>query len=106
MECGGAAGEACGGPNRLSVYEKAATSASGGPAASDEPGNWGSLGCYSDSVGARILSVGVIVNGGPSNMSAASCTDACQAGNYKYAGTEYSGECFVSLSHSSRVEIS
>lgn len=93
MPCSGAPGEACGGPNRLSVYEKAASTGGDAPAAAG-PNGWGSLGCYSDSVAARILPNVGIVNGGPANMSAASCTDACSAANYKYAGTEYGGECF------------
>jgi hypothetical protein len=93
MPCSGAAGEACGGSNRLSVYQKAA-SVGGNPPAPAAPSGWGSLGCYSDSVGARILSEVGVVNGGPANMSAASCTDACSALNYKYAGTEHGGECF------------
>ncbi|KAF2677059.1 WSC-domain-containing protein, partial [Lentithecium fluviatile CBS 122367] len=93
MPCSGAPGEACGGPNRLSVYEKAATTGGTTPAASG-PSGWGSLGCYSDSVAARILPTVGIINGGPANMSAASCTAACAASNFKYAGTEYAGECF------------
>jgi hypothetical protein len=93
MPCSGAPGEACGGPNRLSVYEKAATPGGGTPAPSG-PSGWGSLGCYSDSVAARILPTGVGVAGGASNNSAASCTAACAASNFKYAGTEYGGECF------------
>lgn len=49
MACGGAAGEACGGPNRLSVYEKNTTTGGGavtGPVTNANVGEWGSLGCY------------------------------------------------------------
>jgi len=90
MPCAGAPGEACGGPNRLSVYEKAATPGGNAPPASG-PSGWGPLGCYSDSVAARILPTVGIVAGGAANMSAASCTTACAASNFKYAGTEYGG---------------
>ncbi|PSN72640.1 WSC-domain-containing protein [Corynespora cassiicola Philippines] len=97
MACAGEAGEACGGPNRLSIYERAATSGGGeptGPVTEEGPGDWGSMGCYTDSVGARILSVVGIVEGGAAAMSPKTCTDACANGNYKYAGVEYAGECY------------
>lgn len=93
MACTGAAGEACGGSNRISIYEKTAT-AGGTPKQAASPTGWGSLGCYSDSVGARILSDNGIVDGGPSAMTPKACTDACKKGDFKYAGVEYSGECF------------
>jgi hypothetical protein len=37
------------------------------------------------------------VQGGPSNMSGESCITACDTAKYKYAGTEYSSECYVSF---------
>lgn len=52
---------------------------------------WYPEGCYTDSVGARTLSVGVGVAGGMTN---AKCKDACRSAGYNLAGTEYSGECF------------
>lgn len=89
MPCNGAPGEACGGPDRLSVYEKAAGSGGGTPVPPAAPAGWGSLGCYSDSVGARILSTVGIIPGGPAAMTPELCTATCRQGNFKYAGTEY-----------------
>ena len=52
---------------------------------------WQLEGCYTDSVQARSLSVGMGVAGGMTN---AKCKDACRAAGYVLAGTEYAGECF------------
>jgi hypothetical protein len=52
------------------------------------------LGCYTDDGGARALSANAAVGGGVANMSIESCTTACQAGGFSYAGTEYSQECW------------
>lgn len=98
MSCAGTATEACGGPNRLSVYERpASTGSSSSLVLVGTTGNWSRIGCYSDSTGARLLAVGMAVQGGASNMSAESCITACDANKYKYAGTEYASECYVSL---------
>lgn len=55
---------------------------------------WVTLGCYSDSVGARVLQNEGIVQGGPSNMTVENCEAACLAAGYILAGVEYSGECY------------
>lgn len=52
---------------------------------------WKLEGCYTDSVQARSLSVGMGVAGGMTN---AKCKDACRAAGFVLAGTEYAGECF------------
>jgi hypothetical protein len=52
---------------------------------------WYPEGCYTDSVAGRSLSVGMGVAGGMTN---AKCRDACRAGGFVLAGTEYAGECF------------
>jgi len=97
MACSGAAGEACGGPDRLSIYATTGSTSGGGMALiPGKTGNWTSLGCYSDAGGARILSTGVAPVGGAANNSAQSCIAACEVNKFKYAGTEYSAECFVS----------
>ncbi|KAF2864815.1 glyoxal oxidase N-terminus-domain-containing protein [Massariosphaeria phaeospora] len=95
MECSGAPGEACGGPGRLSVYQKDPVTGGGGtPPAPSAPEGWGARGCYSDNGGARILNVIGTVEGGPSKMSPETCTAGCKNGDFKYAGVEYGGECF------------
>ncbi|KAJ8111688.1 hypothetical protein OPT61_g5771 [Boeremia exigua] len=96
MACSGAPGEACGGPNRLSVYERTATPpAPSAPVVDDGSAYiWVALGCYSDLTYARILSQAVGVQGGGQNNTAQSCTDECRKQNFQYAGTEYSSECY------------
>lgn len=97
MACSGASSEACGGPNRLSVYERSGPppAQSSAPVIIDNGTNfvWFGRGCYSDSTGARILSQGVTPQGGGQNNSAQSCTDECGRRNFTYAGTEYGAEC-------------
>lgn len=55
---------------------------------------WLTLGCYSDSVGARVLQNEGIVQGGPANMTVENCEAACLAAGYILAGVEYSDECY------------
>ncbi|KAF2876886.1 hypothetical protein BDV95DRAFT_673780 [Massariosphaeria phaeospora] len=88
--CSGNQTEPCGAPNRLSLYNTAP------PMPYLNPGVHGyrSLGCYSDSVAARTLTVGMGTAGGAESLTVALCMSACAAGSYFYAGVEYSGECY------------
>ena len=96
MACGGAAGEACGGGNRLNVFHNdAIKTQAAGPATNAGVAGWGFLGCYTDSVGGRTLTANYVgVLGGGGNMSTLNCVNACGAAGFKLAGTEYSGECY------------
>ena len=91
MACTGNSSEVCGGPNGLSLYARP-----GG--ATINPGivslDYGSLGCYNDTGGARTLLQGMGVLGGASNMTVLNCVTACNASSYSYAGVEYSQECY------------
>jgi len=49
------------------------------------------MGCYTDNVGARTLSVAQYV---PGAMTVEGCTSACTAGGYALSGLEYGGECY------------
>jgi hypothetical protein len=93
MPCTGNANEACGAGNRLNVFQLAVTSVPTPPTTNPGVGRWTSLGCYNDSMAARTLDTVGIIPGGPAAMSVALCTSSCQAGNFKYSGVEYSGEC-------------
>lgn len=88
MACAGDATASCGGPNRLNIYSNAA------PAVVTNPGpvgsNWKYLSCYEDSVYSRTLKHQLSV---PAN-SVEACTSACKGAGYKYAGVEWSNECF------------
>ncbi|KAH7886764.1 copper radical oxidase-like protein [Phlebopus sp. FC_14] len=90
MPCTGNSSEFCGAGSLLNVYW------SGGqapPGAITVPtvGNWTSLGCYNDTIGARALAYGVAVSGG---VSAETCTTACYNAGYPFAGMEYADECY------------
>lgn len=74
------------------------TSATAGPT------GWAYQGCYTDSVPARSLAAGTAVAGGAGAMTVQACTTACRAGNYIYAGVEYSTECCKSSFASQHME--
>jgi hypothetical protein len=88
MPCRGNAKEACGGRERLSVYEIAAV-----PQVTTNPGpsGWHSLGCYTDSNKARSLTVAARMPG--NTVTVEVCTSRCGTLGYSLAGVEYGGEC-------------
>lgn len=89
MPCSGNSSQACGGPNRLSIYSDLPTTAlpvDTPPQAVAAWGAWTLQGCYSDNVGAR--SLGVPAPGGSVEKCAASCA------GYALFGVEYGGECY------------
>ncbi|KAL5436596.1 hypothetical protein PMIN06_010796 [Paraphaeosphaeria minitans] len=93
--CSGNAEEACGGSNRLTIFNN--TASGQGPPFTD-PGTNGyrSLGCYTDRTAERTLDVEISGNfpGGYQNSTVANCISACSNGGYTYAGLEYFGECW------------
>jgi hypothetical protein len=91
MACTGAAGEPCGAGNRLNVFMNTVATPPPGPVTNPGPTGWGLLGCYTDAVGARTLTVGVAA-GGAATMTVESCVAACAG--YTYAGVEYAAECY------------
>jgi hypothetical protein len=112
MACDGDKTQICGGPNRLTLYyygtanlqsgasttspAKASTtnSAKAQTSTAAAATGWKLLGCYTDTVAARTLPVGVPVAGGAAAMTPQLCTAACQAAGYVLSGTEYSDECY------------
>ncbi|KAF2811626.1 WSC-domain-containing protein [Mytilinidion resinicola] len=94
MACSGDISEVYGGNNnRLSLYQSTSTS-SASPGIAPGSSGYAYLGCYTDSVGARILTISMPTDGGSNALTAGKCLAACAAASYKYAGVEYSGECF------------
>lgn len=83
MPCAGAAGEACGGPQRISVYE---SSISNRPGTNPGVEGFPSLGCWSDAVSTRALSVWGVVEGG---LTVAKCAAACASQGFGLSGVEY-----------------
>ncbi|RPD53575.1 galactose oxidase [Lentinus tigrinus ALCF2SS1-7] len=88
--CTGNSTELCGAGNRLSVYWNGVPPPPP-PITVPSVGLWDSLGCFNDSVDARVLSVGVNV---PGNFSVEGCTEACFGANYPLAGVEFGAQCF------------
>ncbi|KAF9265003.1 WSC-domain-containing protein [Marasmius fiardii PR-910] len=92
MACTGNHNELCGAGNRLNVFWNGKTPPPP-PATVPKVGNWVSLGCYSDNVNGagRTLTHGM-------NMATPTtieeCTSVCFNAGYKFAGTEFSGECY------------
>ncbi|OBT70836.1 hypothetical protein VF21_10396 [Pseudogymnoascus sp. 05NY08] len=87
--CTGAPSETCGGSDAINIYDCTA--------AIPPPLIYNGclpLGCYTDSVSARTLATNTQVQGGPGNQSPEVCTAACLAAGFRYAGTEYSSECW------------
>jgi len=94
VPCSGNNVETCGGGWRLSVYQYSAATWPDPPFipyVSPPPG-WLNAGCYSDSW-TRTLANSVNVTG---SLSRESCTAACDAGEYTYAGVENGDECYCS----------
>ncbi|KAF2805845.1 WSC-domain-containing protein, partial [Mytilinidion resinicola] len=91
MACSGDTSQACGGMNRLSLYKSTSTS---GPKVAPGSSGYGYLGCYTDSVGARTLTVGMPTEGGGDSLTVEVCLAACAAAKFPYAGVEYSGQCY------------
>ncbi|CAI6337783.1 unnamed protein product [Periconia digitata] len=98
MSCAGNSTEPCGGPNRLTVYQNNVVQdpahAPARPSVNPGVNGYRSLGCYTDDVGTRTLSIGVGTTGGGQSLTVALCISACASGHYSYAGVEYSGQCF------------
>jgi hypothetical protein len=90
MPCNGNSSEFCGGSSRINIYDFNRTVVPEILAAR----SWNSLGCYTDSVAARTLSVVMQVTGGADSMTAEACQMACNAAGYTFAGVEYAAECF------------
>jgi hypothetical protein len=86
MTCSGDATAVCGGPNRLNIFK-----ANGSLPAASNPTiqGYAYAGCYTDSVGARVLA-GKSFSGNA--MTVENCAAFCQG--YTYFGTEYGDECY------------
>ncbi|KAI0808290.1 hypothetical protein C8Q74DRAFT_1189458 [Fomes fomentarius] len=90
LPCAGDATEFCGAGNRLSVYWNGVQPPPP-PVTVPSVGDWQSLGCFNDSVNARVLSVGINV---PGNFTVEGCTEACFNANFPVAGMEFAAQCF------------
>ena len=88
MPCTGNSTQTCGGPDRLSVYWNSA------PGAVTNRGDSSLaiyVGCWKDSVDARVLPYGATVPGGSNSTTVASCVATCKLRGFEYAGVEFAG---------------
>ncbi|KAK2464992.1 hypothetical protein APHAL10511_003068 [Amanita phalloides] len=94
MPCAGNSAEACGGPNRLSVYSST-TSLVALPVPVTQktglPGKWKYAGCLEEPSGAHALPYQLIY---ATNNSAVACANQCAAFGYPVSGVEYGEECY------------
>jgi hypothetical protein len=86
MTCKGDSSELCGGPDGLSVYHS-------GPSVLQSYNSWTYSGCYEDSIAARTLPREITTISADS-MTVEKCLDACYTAGFRYAGLEWSQECF------------
>lgn len=88
MRCAGDPSQACGGPDRLSVYSNGLP----GPMINlGDEGIFKYMGCWADSVQKRVLPIGVQVPGGSAMMTVKKCIAECRANGFDHAGLEYAG---------------
>lgn len=84
MPCSGDPMQTCGGPDRLTVYSRPASSA---PQINPGPIGWKSIGCYTDVVGARTLSD---LRAAGDQMTVELCAATCTGSTY--FGVEHARE--------------
>jgi len=84
-------GQLCGGGARLSVFNNTIYTAPPAlPSHVARSGNYSWLGCYTEATTGKALPV----NTANDNMSVDTCAAYCNTKGYKYAGLEYSRECY------------
>lgn len=88
MQCTGDSTQTCGGSGYLNLYQNPTSNL---PSSPSNVGSYGFLGCYTDSQSVRALPD---TRRDDSALTIDACATFCASGNYKYMGTEYSGECY------------
>ncbi|KAF8908562.1 copper radical oxidase with WSC domains [Gymnopilus junonius] len=94
MGCAGNATQACGGPNRLSVYAASKTIVALPVPTIQKtglPGNWNYAGCLREVTAGRMFPNQIIW---PGNNSAIACMNQCAAFGYPASGVEFGQECY------------
>ncbi|EMD36066.1 hypothetical protein CERSUDRAFT_115979 [Gelatoporia subvermispora B] len=95
MGCGGDATEACGGPNRISLYANSTTITSFPVPVvlnTSLPGQWKYQGCFQEGAdGARVFPYENIWT---DNMTIEACLNQCAAFGFPAAGAEFAEQCF------------
>ncbi|KAL0953107.1 hypothetical protein HGRIS_004378 [Hohenbuehelia grisea] len=87
--CAGDKNEVCGASKRINIYHDDSVAE---PSVSQSAsGTWTYVGCYPDSTSNRTLEHRFDI---PTGVTADSCTTACAANQYSYAGLEFGKECW------------
>ena len=90
MTCAGNASELCGGPNRLTLWNNTLYKP---VQVVPSVGSYLSQGCYTEgSAGRRALTGSSYADS--VNMTVGSCVAYCRGKGFKWAGVEYSQECY------------
>jgi len=102
MSCGGAPGETCGGPDRLSLYGTSSTLPT--VTANPLPNNavvttFQELGCFVETTTGRALSGRSTTSS--SSMTVEGCGDFCRMSGFLFFGVEYSSQCYCDNSNGS-----
>ncbi|KIK64395.1 hypothetical protein GYMLUDRAFT_161073 [Collybiopsis luxurians FD-317 M1] len=85
--CAGNASEICGGSESILIY----TNGEPAPVIVQDIGNWSYTGCFTDSVGDRVLAAGIDI---PAGVTAETCTATCHTAGFAVAGLENAQECW------------
>ncbi|KAH9987623.1 copper radical oxidase [Russula compacta] len=91
--CSGNTAEACGGPNRVSLYSSGPVSAFPVPTVqtTNLPGNWQYSRCLAEPGGARVFPYQIIF---PQNNTAQNCLSQCSTFGFPAGGMEFGDECW------------
>ncbi|KAF7355708.1 hypothetical protein MSAN_01488600 [Mycena sanguinolenta] len=84
--CSGNSTETCGAGNFIEIYWNGTPP----PTTPQQVGTWEYVGCFSDSVSSRQLPHQQTISGG---VTVESCTAACKASGFSFAGLEFGQEC-------------
>jgi WSC domain len=93
--CSGAATEACGGPNRVSLYSSVQTFTTypvPAPKTTGLPGEYQYQGCFAEPGGGQTIFTYQITN--DVNMTVQACLNQCSLYGYGAAALEYGNECW------------
>ncbi|KAL2060445.1 hypothetical protein VTL71DRAFT_9476 [Oculimacula yallundae] len=92
VPCKGNKSQMCGGPSKIHIFEGKGT---GTTVPSPTPtADWTLLGCFGDNENPRTLEENGILPGSGSKNSITSCQNTCWERGWKFAGVEYSSECY------------
>ncbi|KAH9979503.1 copper radical oxidase [Lactifluus volemus] len=93
MACSGSSSQACGGPNRISLYSSQPVTALAVPTVqtTNLPGNWQYSHCLAEPGGNQVFPYQITL---ANNNSAQNCLSQCSTFGYAAAGMAFANECY------------